>query len=70
MCNMDEDNSSILRLLWMNTLITWWILSINVIILLSIWIDGWVYQAIIFLLTSLFSLIAWIRMDNKVRPLL
>ena len=67
--NMDE-LESIKKLIWMNIMFTWWIIGLNTIILLSIWLDNVLYQAISFLLVALAIYIKWERLDKKIRPLL
>lgn len=67
---MIDDLKAIKKLLWMNIMFTWWTFGLVWIVLVSVWVDYWIYQAILYLGISLAVILYWQKLDKKVRPLL
>ena len=65
----DDEIKAIMKLLWFNSMIQGWLLSICVVMLLSIWVPVFWFQAVAFLIVSTVVYIKWDKMDHKIRNL-
>jgi len=65
-----DDFKLVLKTLWLNTMLLWWLLTLSVIILLFVMVDDFFAQALGFLLIGGLSYLKWMQLDKNIRCLI
>lgn len=63
-------NKDIIAIIWLQTLIIWWILTIVSVIFLFTIIEGTWFRVLAFLSMTTAMHLIWKQMDSKIRPYL
>lgn len=65
--DLEDMHMALRKMIWLNTNLTWFIVLISLITMLSVWIESTIFQMLAFLLVSLFGMIFWYKADKKVK---